>query len=144
MACNYLILLVGGTPLGMYRKLIEFHKEGNLSFEYVKTFNMDEYVALPRDHKESYHTYMWSNFFKHLDIKAENVNLLDGNAKDLEKECSDYENKITAAGGINLFIGGNYILCLVDSEEYSHFVVVVVIVVVIIVVIIVVTKLLYF
>ncbi|BFZ24357.1 hypothetical protein BsWGS_27396 [Bradybaena similaris] len=99
-------LPTGSTPLGMYRKLIEFYKAGKVSFKYVKTFNMDEYVDLARDHPESYHSFMWENFFKHIDIQPENAHLLDGNAKDLEKECHEYEEKIKAAGGIRLFIGG--------------------------------------
>jgi len=99
-------LPTGSTPLGMYKKLIEFCNEGLVSFKYVETFNMDEYVGLPRDHPESYHYYMWSNFFKHIDILPENVHLLDGQAKDLEAECVNYEAKIKEAGGIHLFVGG--------------------------------------
>lgn len=99
-------LPTGGTPLGTYKKLIEFYKAGELSFKYVKTFNMDEYCDLPRDHPESYHSFMWNNLFKHIDILPENANMLDGNAPDLEKECDDYEKKIAAAGGIQLFVGG--------------------------------------
>ena len=90
----------------MYRKLVEFCSKGELSFKYVKTFNMDEYVALPRDHPESYHSFMWENFFKHIDIDPSNAHVLDGNAPDLVKECDDYEKKIDAAGGIDLFVGG--------------------------------------
>lgn len=99
-------LPTGGTPLGTYRKLIEFHKKGLISFRYVKTFNMDEYVGLPRDHPESYHSYMWNSFFKHIDIDPQNVNLLDGNAHDLQAECNAFERKIRDAGGIELFVGG--------------------------------------
>jgi len=99
-------LPTGSTPLGMYRKLIEYYKAGNVSFKYVKTFNMDEYVGLPRDHPESYHFFMWENFFKHIDIVPENVHILDGNADDLSSECSSFEEKIKAVGGIELFIGG--------------------------------------
>lgn len=90
----------------MYRKLIEFHQQGRISFRYVKTFNMDEYVNLPRDHPESYHYFMWHNFFKHIDILPENVHILDGNAPDLQAECDAYEAKIKEAGGVHLFIGG--------------------------------------
>ena len=90
----------------MYRKLVEFCSKGELSFKYVKTFNMDEYVALPRDHPESYHSFMWENFFKHIDIEPSNAHILDGNAPDLVKECDDFEVKITEAGGIDLFVGG--------------------------------------
>lgn len=102
----------GGTPLGMYKKLIEFYKAGKLSFKYVKTFNMDEYVDLPRDHPESYHHYMYHNFFKHIDINPKNVHILDGNALDLEKECDDFEKKIKEAGGVELFIGGTGLIFL--------------------------------
>ncbi|XP_040168313.1 glucosamine-6-phosphate isomerase isoform X4 [Anopheles arabiensis] len=99
-------LPTGSTPLGMYRHLIKFHQQGRISFKYVKTFNMDEYVDLPRDHPESYHYFMWHNFFKHIDIDPENVHILDGNAPDLVAECDAFEEKIRAAGGIELFIGG--------------------------------------
>ena len=67
---------------------------------------MDEYVGLPEEHPESYHSFMWNNFFSHIDIKKENVNILNGNAADLDAECADYEARIEAAGGIDLFIGG--------------------------------------
>lgn len=96
----------GSSPLGMYRKLIELNKAGKVSFENVVTFNMDEYCGLPEDHPESYHSFMWNNFFSHINIKKENVNILNGNAADLEKECADYEAKIAAIGGIDLFMGG--------------------------------------
>ncbi|CAF99071.1 unnamed protein product, partial [Tetraodon nigroviridis] len=99
-------LPTGSTPLGCYKKLIEYYKNGEVSFQYVKTFNMDEYVGLPRDHPESYHSFMWSNFFKHIDIKAENTHILDGNAADLQEECEAFERKILEAGGIQLFVGG--------------------------------------
>ncbi|XP_071499990.1 glucosamine-6-phosphate deaminase 2-like [Diadema antillarum] len=99
-------LPTGSTPIGMYKKLIEFHKGGALSFRYVKTFNMDEYVGLPRDHPESYHSFMWDHFFKHIDILPENVHIPDGNAKDLDEECLNYEKAISEAGGVELFIGG--------------------------------------
>lgn len=96
----------GSSPLGMYKKLIELNKAGKVSFQNVVTFNMDEYVGLPEDHPESYHSFMWNNFFSHIDIKKENVNILNGNAEDLEKECAEYEARIEAAGGIDLFMGG--------------------------------------
>lgn len=99
-------LPTGSTPIGMYKKLIEFHKAGKLSFKHVTTFNMDEYVGLPRDHPESYHTFMWEKFFKHIDIDPVNVHILDGNASDLAQECDLYEKKIKEAGGVDLFIGG--------------------------------------
>ena len=96
----------GSSPLGMYRALIELYKQGKVSFANVVTFNMDEYCGLPQDHPESYHSFMWNNFFGHIDIKRENVNILDGNAEDLEAECRRFEDKIKSYGGIDLFMGG--------------------------------------
>ncbi|GEK15277.1 glucosamine-6-phosphate deaminase [Aliivibrio fischeri] len=99
-------LPTGGTPLYTYKKLIELHKAGEVSFKNVVTFNMDEYVGLPSDHPESYRTFMHENFFNHIDIQAENINLLNGNAEDHEAECQRYEDKIKSYGRINLFMGG--------------------------------------
>ena len=99
-------LPTGGTPLTAYKALVEMHKAGQVSFKHVVTFNMDEYVGLPEDHPESYHTFMWKNFFNHIDIKKENVHILNGNAEDLEAECANYEKQIAEIGGIDLFMGG--------------------------------------
>ena len=99
-------LPTGGTPLGTYKELINLYNKGVVSFQNVVTFNMDEYVGLPEEHPESYHSFMWNNFFKHVDINPENVNILNGNAADLEAECAEYEEKILKAGGIDLFLGG--------------------------------------
>ncbi|MEF9924753.1 MAG: glucosamine-6-phosphate deaminase [Muribaculaceae bacterium] len=96
----------GSSPLGMYRKLIELNKAGKVSFKNVVTFNMDEYCNLPQNHSESYYSFMWNNFFSHVDIKKENVNILNGNAVVAEEECARYEAKIASYGGIDLFLGG--------------------------------------
>lgn len=63
-------------------------------------------MGIPENHPESYHTFMWNNFFKEIDIKPENVHILNGNAPDLKKECEDYEKTIKKHGGIELFLGG--------------------------------------
>ncbi|MDR1738208.1 MAG: glucosamine-6-phosphate deaminase [Candidatus Symbiothrix sp.] len=99
-------LPTGSSPLGMYQNLIELHRQQLVSFRHVVTFNMDEYVGLPEDHPESYHSFMWNNFFKHIDILPENIHILNGNATDLAAECAQYEAAIRAAGGIDLFLGG--------------------------------------
>ena len=65
------------------------------------------FAGLPRDHEESYHSFMWKSFFKFIDIEPGNAHILDGNAADLNKECQDFEQKIVSAGGVELFIGGN-------------------------------------
>ena len=99
-------LPTGSTPLETYKELIRLYQAGEVSFKNVITFNMDEYVGLPEEHPESYHSFMWNNFFRHIDIIPENVNILNGNAEDLVKECADYEARIEEAGGIDLFMGG--------------------------------------
>lgn len=99
-------LPTGSTPMGTYRRLIELHKAGKVSFANVVTFNMDEYCGIAQTHPQSYYTFMWDNFFSHVDIKPENANLLDGNAADVEAECRRYEDKIRSYGGIKLFMGG--------------------------------------
>ncbi|MBI5009831.1 MAG: glucosamine-6-phosphate deaminase [Bacteroidia bacterium] len=99
-------LPTGSSPLPVYRELIKRHKAGKISFKNVVTFNMDEYVGLPDNHKESYHYFMYDNLFNHIDIPKENINILNGNSKNLEKECSEYEKKIKRTGGIDLFLGG--------------------------------------
>jgi len=99
-------LPTGSSPIGTYQNLVELNKQGKVSFENVITFNMDEYVNLPEDHDQSYHYFMWQHFFSHIDIKKENINILDGNVADLEKECLNYEKRIKKAGGIQLFLGG--------------------------------------
>lgn len=99
-------LPTGGTPVGTYQELIRMYKAGEVSFKNVITFNMDEYVGLPEEHPESYHSFMADNFFNHVDVPKENINILNGNAPDLAAECAAYEAKIVAAGGIDLFMGG--------------------------------------
>ncbi|EAS43966.1 glucosamine-6-phosphate deaminase [Photobacterium profundum] len=99
-------LPTGSTPLSTYKVLIELYKAGEVSFENVVTFNMDEYVGIDPNHSESYRTFMHTNFFNHVDIKAENINLLDGQTDDIDGHCKAYEDKIKSYGKINLFMGG--------------------------------------
>jgi glucosamine-6-phosphate deaminase len=104
-------LPTGSSPLPMYRELIKLYKDGVISFKNVVTFNMDEYVGLPKTHPESYYNFMHKNFFDHIDIEPQNINILDGNPgdlskKSLEEECRMYEEKMLSYGGIDLFLGG--------------------------------------
>ncbi|SQI32795.1 Glucosamine-6-phosphate deaminase [Providencia alcalifaciens] len=99
-------LPTGGTPLATYKELIALYKAGKVSFKHVVTFNMDEYIGIPKDHPQSYYTFMHQNFFNHIDIQADNINLLNGNAPDVDAECQRYEDKIKSYGQINLFMGG--------------------------------------
>lgn len=99
-------LPTGSSPVGMYRELVKAYQEGRVSFKNVITFNMDEYVGLPEDHPESYHAFMHRHLFDHIDIKPENIHILNGNAPDLEAECRAYEEAMVEVGGIDLFGGG--------------------------------------
>ncbi|MEJ6951867.1 glucosamine-6-phosphate deaminase [Natronospora cellulosivora (SeqCode)] len=103
-------LATGSTPLGMYEELISMYRNGDLDFSEVTTFNLDEYYGLSADNDQSYHFYMQENFFKDVNIKADNILIPDGMANNVEKECKDYENEIKSKGGIDfqvLGIGAN-------------------------------------
>ncbi len=99
-------LPTGSTPLGMYAELIKLYQAKKVSFENVVTFNMDEYIGLEPTHPQSYHYFMQENFFKHVNLKPENIHLLNGMTRDFAKECSEYEREMRKLGGVNLFIGG--------------------------------------
>jgi len=99
-------LPTGSTPSGTYKELIRYYREGIVSFRNVVTFNMDEYVGIPKEHPQSYFSFMWNNFFQYIDILRENANILDGNTSDPDRECEEYEKKMVSYGGVKLFIGG--------------------------------------
>ncbi len=99
-------LPTGSSPIGTYEELVAIHNEGKVSFQNVVTFNMDEYVELSEEHPQSYHYFMWHHLLSHVDIPRDNVNILNGNAKNLELECRQFEDKIKSYGGIDLFLGG--------------------------------------
>ena len=99
-------MATGSTPEGMYAELVKRFKSGMIDFRDVVSFNLDEYLSLPPDHKQSYHYYMKNKFLKHINIRTENVNLLSGSARNPELECSSYDAKIKDAGGIDLQVLG--------------------------------------
>ena len=99
-------LPTGSTPLNTYAELARMVQAGEVSFKNVITFNMDEYVGLPEEHPESYHSFMHKNLFDHIDEPKENIHILNGNAPDLAAECAAYEKAIVDAGGFDLFMGG--------------------------------------
>ena len=99
-------LATGSSPEGFYREVVKAYKAGRISFKNVVTFNMDEYVGLPVEHPESYHSFMYRNLFDHVDCPKENIHILNGLAEDLDAECANYEKQIQSYGGIHLFLGG--------------------------------------
>ncbi|WP_152655441.1 glucosamine-6-phosphate deaminase [Oceanobacillus sp. CFH 90083] len=99
-------LATGSTPEGLYKEIIQAYKEGNVSFKDVTTFNLDEYVGLTKDNNQSYHYYMHHLLFDHIDINSGQANLPNGDASDLQEECSQYDNAIQQAGGVDIQILG--------------------------------------
>lgn len=99
-------LATGASPVKTYQELIRRYRAGRLSFADVTTFNLDEYCDLPRDDKNSYYTFMRQNLFDHVDIKTENVHIMDGNAADPAKEAAAFDAAIEKAGGIDLQLLG--------------------------------------
>lgn len=99
-------LATGGTPVKLYRAMVEGHRRGELDFSQTHTFNLDEYIGLGPDHPQSYHRYMRENLFDHVNIPSENVHFLSGFPEDVEKHCADYERQIRDVGGIDLQILG--------------------------------------
>ncbi|MBN2366094.1 MAG: glucosamine-6-phosphate deaminase [Calditrichaeota bacterium] len=99
-------LATGSTPLGLYKELIRLHREEGLDFSRVQTFNLDEYVNVPREHDQSYYYFMQENLFKHINIPPDAIHMPNGMAADIEEECELYEEQIIKAGGIDLQILG--------------------------------------
>ena len=99
-------LCTGSTPIETYAELARMVQAGELSFRNVISFNMDEYVGLPEEHPESYHSFMHTNLFSKIDEPKENIHILNGNAEDLDAECAAYEKAIEQAGCFDLFLGG--------------------------------------
>ncbi|MBP5399713.1 MAG: glucosamine-6-phosphate deaminase [Alphaproteobacteria bacterium] len=99
-------LPAGSTPLGMFEALISMFKKGKISFQNVVFFNMNEYVGLAPEDKNSFNYYLWDNFFQHIDIRKKNIHLLNGQTKDFMQECASYEKLIRSYGGIDLLIAG--------------------------------------
>jgi len=99
-------LATGSTPVGIYRQLADWYRKGDIDFSQVHTVNLDEYCGLPADNSQSYHYYMWENFFSHVNVPAENCNIPNGNAANIEAECKRYDGLIEALGGIDLQLLG--------------------------------------
>lgn len=113
-------LPTGSTPVGMYQTVIKEYKN-KVSFQNVRTFNLDEYIGLDRRHVSSYRYFMDENFFSHIDIKEENIHIPNGVAKDMEKECLDYENTLKSTGQIDIMylgIGHNGHIGFNEPEDF--------------------------
>lgn len=99
-------LATGSTPLSMYERLVAVHRTVGLDFSEVTTFNLDEYIGMGPDNPQSYHYFMQEHFFRHINIKPENVHIPNGMAQDVIAEGERYEQLIAAKGGIDLQVLG--------------------------------------
>lgn len=99
-------LATGSTPLGMYRNLVKMYQQDLVDFSEVVTFNLDEYLGLGPEHPQSYHYYMFENFFNQVNVSEENINIPPGDREDVERVCAEYDKKIASYGGIDLQVLG--------------------------------------
>jgi len=99
-------LATGSTPLALYNQLIGLYTQKQIDFSRTTSFNLDEYVGLAPSHPSSYNSYMWKNFFNHINIRPHRIHLPDGLAPDIAEHCRQYEGAIKAAGGIDLQVLG--------------------------------------
>ncbi|MGD2217605.1 MAG: glucosamine-6-phosphate deaminase [Gemmatimonadales bacterium] len=99
-------MATGSTPLGLYQELVRLHKEEQLDFSHVTTFNLDEYVGLAPNHPQSYHYFMHEHFFKHVNVPPQNINIPSGSTSNYPAFCEWYEQLIADCGGIDLQILG--------------------------------------
>lgn len=99
-------LATGSTPIGMYKKLIDMYKSGEISFSRIISFNLDEYYPISPDNPQSYRYFMNENLFSKIDIDPNKTNVPSGTAENPQEECEEYEKKIDNTGGIDLQILG--------------------------------------
>ncbi len=99
-------LATGGTPVGIYERIVRDYRRGMVSFRNATAFNLDEYVNLPADHPESYHSYMNAHLYSHIDLPVSRQHIPNGNAADLAEECRRYDEAIELSGQIDLQLLG--------------------------------------
>ena len=99
-------LATGGTPVGAYQQLVEWYNKGDIDFSEVTTVNLDEYRGLPKDHPESYWSFMHRHLFDHVNINPARINLPDGTNPDADAACAQYNQIIHSVGGIDLQLLG--------------------------------------
>ena len=99
-------LATGGTPVPIYKKLIEMNKAGEVDFSRVLTVNLDEYCGIPGTHDQSYRYFMDTNLFDHININKENTSVPCGTAEDLQAECERYEQLVEQTGGVDIQLLG--------------------------------------
>lgn len=118
-------LATGSTPIGLYEHLVEAHQKGGLDFQHVTTFNLDEYLDLPKDHPQSYHTFMYENLFGKVNLSPDRIHFPDEEYDAIEESAESYDARIRRAGGIDLQVLGigrnGHIAFNEPAEELSFF-----------------------
>ncbi|MDF2539338.1 MAG: glucosamine-6-phosphate isomerase [Herbinix sp.] len=99
-------LATGSTPIGIYKQLIEWYRKGDLDFGEVKTVNLDEYKGLSPNNVQSYHYFMKTNLFEHINIPMDNTYLPNGLEENVEFECQRFNGIIDMLGGIDMQLLG--------------------------------------
>lgn len=99
-------LATGSSPIGMYQELIRIYNAGDIDFEEVVSFNLDEYIGLSPDNEQSYHYFMEQNLFSHINLRPENIHIPSGIALDMEVAAKTYDKMIEEAGGIDIQVLG--------------------------------------
>ena len=99
-------LATGSTPIGTYKKLIEWYEKGDLDFSEVTSVNLDEYKGLDKENDQSYYYFMHTNFFNYVNISPDSINLPNGMEPDSDKECARYDEVIRSVGGVDLQLLG--------------------------------------
>lgn len=99
-------LATGGSPVGTYEKLVEWFRQGAVDFSEITTVNLDEYRGLSKDHEQSYWYFMQEHLFQHVNVKAENIHVPNGENPDAESMCREYDELIERVGGIDLQLLG--------------------------------------
>lgn len=114
-------LATGGSPIGMYKELIQMNKEGKVDFSQITTVNLDEYVGLSGDHNQSYRYFMNDNLFNHINIDKSKTFVPNGLAENVEEECKSYDAKIAELGGTDvqlLGIGNNGHIAFNEPDNF--------------------------
>lgn len=99
-------LATGSSPVGMYQELVKKYQAGELDFSQVRSYNLDEYYPIDPENDQSYHYFMNTNLFQHVNISPDSVHVPSGNAQDIQAACEEYEVMITQAGGIDIQVLG--------------------------------------
>ncbi|KZE64156.1 glucosamine-6-phosphate deaminase [Fictibacillus phosphorivorans] len=99
-------LATGGTPIVLYKELIQDYRKNGTSYEQVCTYNLDEYVGMDPEDSNSYRYFMEKNLFAHINVPESHIHIPDGTAEDLKAECERYEDELIRGGGIDIQILG--------------------------------------